>query len=84
MIDNTVNDPIYLTMNRMLKSERNGIIKQYAEYLDKKYSKKVKPSKGGWTQLNGKGYGDLDGAQPPCRTNFFKLMIPLSIFTILQ
>lgn len=66
IIDNTVNDPIYLTMNRAIRSERNGIVKEYAEFIEGKYARKEKPENGTrWVQLQGKSYGSLAGKWIP-------------------
>lgn len=66
IIDNTVNDPIYLTMNRAIRSERNAVVKQYAEFIEGKYARKEKPENGTrWVQLAGKSYGSLAGKWIP-------------------
>lgn len=63
MIDNKVEDPIYLTMNRAVQTERNIIVKEYADVIAKKFAK-TEPKKG-YVQLNGKKYGDLNGKYVP-------------------
>jgi hypothetical protein len=65
IMDNTVNDPIYLTMNRMVRSQRNVIVKEYADFVSKKYGVSEKPAHGFYTQLNGKSYGKLNGKWIP-------------------
>lgn len=65
IMDNTVEDPIYLTMNRMVRSQRNVVVKEYADFISNKYGVKVKPEKGIYTQLNGKSYGKLNGQWIP-------------------
>jgi hypothetical protein len=65
LMDNTVSDPIYLTMNRMVRSQRNVIVKDYSNFVSKKYGVRQKPESGVYTQLNGKSYGDLNGKWIP-------------------
>jgi len=65
IMDNTLNDPIYLTMNRMVRSQRNVIVKDYADFIATKYGVKEKPDRGVFTQLTGKSYGKLDGMWIP-------------------
>lgn len=65
IIDNTVNDPIYLTMNRMARTQRNIVVKEYADFVSEKYGVAEKPETGFYTQLNGKAYGKLNGKWVP-------------------
>lgn len=66
-IDNKVQDPIYLTVNRMIQTERNVAVREYANNLvDQGVAKKEIPKdKKGYTQLNGKAYGKLNGLYVP-------------------
>ncbi len=63
-IDNKVTDPIYLTVNRMIRTERNVAVKNYADGIANSKMAKDEPQKG-YTQLNGKSYGSLDGKYVP-------------------
>ena len=65
IIDNTVNDPIYLTMTRMARTQRNVVISEYANFVAQKYGVAEKPEHGFYAQLNGKGYGALNGKWIP-------------------
>ncbi|AGO48131.1 structural protein [Cellulophaga phage phi38:1] len=72
MIDNAIQDPIYLTMNRMVQTERNAAVLAYSSLISKKKGSvldkaehdKLKDKNGkvkGYTLLTGKAYGKLDG-----------------------
>lgn len=63
MIDNKVTDPIYLTVNRMIRTQRNIAVKNYAKFVNENNASDVE--KKGYTQLKGKIYGDLDGKYVP-------------------
>ena len=61
-IDNKVTDPIYLTVNRAIRTQRNIAVKLYADYL----SPTAKDSpKEGYVEMKGKQYGSLDGKYVP-------------------
>jgi len=62
-IDNKVQDPIYLTINRMIKTARNVAVKTYAEEISK--TKAVKKEKEGYVLMEGKRYGSLSGMYVP-------------------
>tara|TARA_R110002073_G_scaffold1996_3_gene14010 strand:- start:5427 stop:11744 length:6318 start_codon:yes stop_codon:yes gene_type:complete len=63
-IDNKVQDPIYLTVNRMIKTARNVAVKSYAESIAN--SKKAsKTKKEGYVLMEGKNYGALSGMYVP-------------------
>jgi hypothetical protein len=63
-IDNKIEDPIYLTLNRMIQTERNAAVYNYALYIKESgiASKEEKP---GYYQLSGKAYGPLKGMWVP-------------------
>ena len=65
IIDNTVNDPIFLTMTRMARTQRNVVVKEYANFVSQKYGVAEKPESGAFTQLTGKSYGELNGKWIP-------------------
>jgi hypothetical protein len=60
-IDNKVEDPIYLTVNRMIRTERNMAVKAYADFILKDTKVVSDVAKAGFTKLSGKPYGALDG-----------------------
>ena len=62
-IDNKIKDPIYLTINRMIRTERNVAIMEYANSVNEKHA--VDEPQAGFTKLSGKGYGSLDGKYVP-------------------
>ena len=63
MIDNKVKDPIYLTVNRMIRTERNMVVKQYADNVAKTLAKDEAGP--GYQKMTGKQYGSLDGKYVP-------------------
>lgn len=60
-IENTVKDPIYLTINRMIHTERNAAVKAYSQFISRNVDLVSKKEKVGFTKLDGKAYGDLNG-----------------------
>ena len=60
-IENTVKDPIYLTINRMIHTERNASVKAYSEYISRNVDLVSTTAKPGFTKLVGKAYGELNG-----------------------
>lgn len=64
MIDNKVTDPIYLTVNRMIRTERNVAVKRYAEDIANSDIALDEP-KEGYSKMSGKSYGPLDGKYIP-------------------
>jgi hypothetical protein len=60
-VDNAIQDPIYLTVNRMIQTERNAAVLAYSHFVAKQpgvVSTKARP---GFTKLVGKAYGKLQG-----------------------
>ncbi|OHB99068.1 MAG: hypothetical protein A2Z57_04020 [Planctomycetes bacterium RIFCSPHIGHO2_12_39_6] len=63
--EHILKDPVYSTLKRMMQTEVNAALSEYMDFIaaDKKLiSDTAKP---GFTQLNGKGYGALDGKYVP-------------------
>ena len=60
-IDNTVKDPIYLTVNRMIQTQRNAAVKSYSSFISKQNKLVSDVAKPGFTKLSGPVYGDLGG-----------------------
>jgi hypothetical protein len=60
-IDNTVTDPIYLTVNRMIQTQRNAAVKSYSSFISKQSKLVSEEERPGFTKLEGKAYGDLSG-----------------------
>ena len=60
-IDNTINDPIYLTVNRMIQTERNAAVKSYSQFISKQPHYVSEVPRPGYTKLDGKAYGKLNG-----------------------
>lgn len=63
-IDNKITDPIYLTVNRMIQSERNFAVKRYADGIAETDMVKDVPQ-AGYTLMEGKAYGALKGKYVP-------------------
>tara|TARA_R110000851_G_scaffold291462_3_gene445822 strand:+ start:2167 stop:9024 length:6858 start_codon:yes stop_codon:yes gene_type:complete len=62
-VDNKVTDPIYLTINRMIKTARNVAVKTYAEEIAE--TKAITEPKAGYEKVEGKRYGALSGMYVP-------------------
>lgn len=62
-IDNKVKDPIYLTVNRMIRTERNMAVKRYADIVNSTLAKEE--ASPGYSKITGKNYGSLDGKYVP-------------------
>ena len=60
--NNIVKDPVFLTAKRMMQTETNAAILEYIDHIASQRGMVSKEAKPGFTQLNGKAYGKLDGA----------------------
>ena len=63
-IDNKVEDPIYLTISRMIRTGRNVAVKSYAESIANS-EKASKTEKKGYVLMDDKRYGKLNGMYVP-------------------
>ena len=63
-IDNKVEDPIYLTISRMIRTGRNVAVKSYAESIANS-EKASKTEKEGYVLMDDKRYGKLNGMYVP-------------------
>lgn len=62
---NIIRDPVYLTLKRMMQTETNAAILSYIDHVASQRGMVSKEAKPGFTQLNGKAYGKLNGAFVP-------------------
>ncbi len=63
-VDNKITDPIYLTINRMIRTERNVAVKSYADHIVNSGVAKEEATEG-YTKMEGKRFGSLDGMYVP-------------------
>ena len=70
-IDHKIEDPIYLTVSRLMQTERNAAVLSYSQYINdqvgtvRDYATQEEARADGYTILNGKAYGELNGKAVP-------------------
>ncbi len=60
-----IRDPVFITLKRMMQTDVNASVLSYIEHIAKERGMVSVEPKAGFTQLNGKGYGKLNGAYVP-------------------
>ena len=70
-LDHKIEDPVYLTVSRMMQTQRNVAVLEYSQFLSEQegltrdYATQEEARANGYTILDGKAYGELNGKAVP-------------------
>lgn len=70
-LDHKIEDPVYLTVSRMMQTQRNVAVLEYSKFINdqvgtvRDYATQEEARADGYTILNGKAYGELNGKAVP-------------------